>query len=491
MELADEEHIRPEATPASFGFSAKDEMNLAEFPIALVTDRVPAGEKTIRFQDRIFDERKGQLVTRKLIITASVEYGLPTAKDDEVILGLIQLTRRANNFTDRTVRFSRSDLIRLLGWPDTGPSYKRLTLAFHRWLGVSLHYDNAWWDKTQGRWCTIGFHIIESFKLSSEGSGPRGQMELPLSRFTWNEDVFRSFQAGYLKQLDLDFYLDLTFPTSKRIFRFLDKRFYHRDEWVFDLKEFTLDHVGLSRKYEGNTQLARKLEPAIRELEERGFLAPLAPEERYEKVSSRKWLIRFVRNRGNNALSGGTEAPTAAPSPELVAELTRRGVTPSTGRELVSNHPEEHVREKLASFDWLQAENDGRVLRSPAGFLVQSIRENYEVPQGFKLQIEKARATAAQRKKARLLEEERERREAAEQERERVKQDRVWAYWDSLTEDEQSSLWSKAIETANPFYLKIYREHEGTGSESEERWKGILLYSVLTDLLDAQDSKPH
>jgi len=59
MELRDEGHLSPEATPASFGFSAKDEMNLAEFPIALVTDRVPEGEKTIRFQDRIFDERKG------------------------------------------------------------------------------------------------------------------------------------------------------------------------------------------------------------------------------------------------------------------------------------------------------------------------------------------------------------------------------------------------------------------------------------------------
>src|SRR4051794_10287071 len=286
MELPNEGYLSPEAGTASFGFSAKDEMNLAEFPIALVTDRVPEGEKTIRFQDRIFDERKGQLVTRKLLITASDEFGLPTAKDDEVILGLIQLTRRSNNFTERTVRFSRSELIKLLAWPDTGPSYKRLTLAFHRWLGVSLHYDNAWWDKAQGKWTSIGFHIIESFKLCSEGSGPRGQLELPLSRFTWNEDVFRSFQAGYLKQLDLDFYLDLTLPTSKRIYRFLDKRFYHRDEWNFDLKEFALDHVGLSRKYEGCIQLARKLEPAIRELEERGFLSPLAGGKRFEKKSA-------------------------------------------------------------------------------------------------------------------------------------------------------------------------------------------------------------
>jgi hypothetical protein len=462
--------------------SGKDEMNLAEFPIALLSERVPRGQKTIEFEDRFYDGA-GKLITRRVTITGSDKYGLPTAKDDEVILGLIQLTRRANGFSSRTVRFSRSDLIRLLAWPDTGPSYKRLTLAFHRWLGVSLHYDNAWWDKAQERWTTVGFHIIESFKLASEGGGPRGQLESPVSRFTWNEDVFRSFQAGYLKQLNLDFYLDLTLPTAKRIYRFLDKRFYHRDEWVFDLKEFALDHVGLSRKYEGNTQLARKLEPAIRELEERGFLMPLPAEARYDKVSSRKWLVRFVRRRGKDAMPGPSAPANAAPCPELIEALTSRGVTPSTARHLASAHPEERIREKLESFDWLRSEKDGRVLRSPAGFLVQSIRENYEVPEGFRLHAEKARVTAAQCKRARLLEEERERREAAEEELERLRQERVRAYWDSLAEDEQGSVWSRAVETANPFFLKMYREHEGTGNESEARWKGILLYSALSEIL--------
>jgi hypothetical protein len=491
MGLPDEGYVRPGPTPANLGFSAKDEMNLAEFPIALVTDRVPEGEKTIRFQDQIFDERKGQLVNRKLLITASDEYGLPTAKDDEVILGLIQLTRRTNNFTDRTVRFSRSDLIRLLAWPDTGPSYKRLTLAFHRWLGVSLHYENAWWDKTQGRWTTLGFHIIESFKLCSEGGGPRGQLELPLSRFTWNEDVFRSFQAGYLKQLDLEFYLDLTLPTSKRIFRFLDKRFYHRDEWLFDLKEFAFDHVGLSRKYEGNTQLARKLEPAIRELEERGFLTPLSLGERFQKLTARKWLVRFVRSRDTTGPTGDVAATTAIACPELVEELAKRGVTPSTAAELVATFPVDRIRQKLAAHDWLLTEREGRVLRSPAGFLVQSIREDYAPPQGFKLEVEKTRREELNRKKARLAEQERERREAAEDERERLKQERVRAYWDSLTEEEQGRLWDQALEGAPSFYLRLYREHEGTGSESEERWRGIILYPVLSNVLDALGAGPH
>src|SRR5512135_1146105 len=97
--------------------NGKDEMNFAEFPIALLTDRVPRGLKTIESQDEFFDERTGKVIVRKRVITGSDKYGLPTAKDDEVILGLIQSTRDANAFTERTVNFSRGGLIEQLRWP--------------------------------------------------------------------------------------------------------------------------------------------------------------------------------------------------------------------------------------------------------------------------------------------------------------------------------------------------------------------------------------
>jgi hypothetical protein len=71
----------------------KDEMNLAEFPITLLTDRVPKGKKIIQYRDRIFDEKSGKQLTRKLTISADEANGLPTAVDDDVILGLIQLTK--------------------------------------------------------------------------------------------------------------------------------------------------------------------------------------------------------------------------------------------------------------------------------------------------------------------------------------------------------------------------------------------------------------
>src|SRR3954453_11883132 len=91
----------------------RDEMNLAEFPITLLTDRVPKDQKEAVYQDEIYDDRSGLTLTRKLTISAG-NHGLTTAVDDEVILALIQITKIKNNFTERKVAFTRSELIRML-----------------------------------------------------------------------------------------------------------------------------------------------------------------------------------------------------------------------------------------------------------------------------------------------------------------------------------------------------------------------------------------
>src|SRR5688500_4783002 len=76
----------------------KDEMNLAEFPITLLTDRAPRGVTMITREVAARDDRTGILLTRKVTVTAHETYGLPTAQDNLILLGLIFLTKRANNF---------------------------------------------------------------------------------------------------------------------------------------------------------------------------------------------------------------------------------------------------------------------------------------------------------------------------------------------------------------------------------------------------------
>src|SRR5258708_15011238 len=94
----------PTPSPKPLGSLGRDEMNLAEFPITLLTDRVPKDQTEAIYQDEIFDERTGRTLTRKLTVRAG-GCGLTTAIDDEILLALIQLTKQKTAFSNRNVEF--------------------------------------------------------------------------------------------------------------------------------------------------------------------------------------------------------------------------------------------------------------------------------------------------------------------------------------------------------------------------------------------------
>ena len=75
------------------------------------------------------------------------------------------------------------------------------------------------------------------------------------SSFTWGKKFFKSCRDGNLKRLDLDTYFALKSAISKQLYRFLDKRFYLRPVWTYDLRELAHEHVGLSRRYADRRQL--------------------------------------------------------------------------------------------------------------------------------------------------------------------------------------------------------------------------------------------
>ena len=253
----------------------KDEMNFAEHPIALLTDRVPKGQRSLIYEDTVYSQRRKKMVPRKRVIEGSQEYGLPTATDDTMILGLIQLTKLKNQFKQRDVEFTRLELIEMLGWTNEGKNYERCKLSLMRIKGVQYFYDNAWWDARLKDWTTRAFSIIDNVEIN-DSRIVDGQGGLFPSRITWNEVVFESFQAGFLRNIDFQLCMRLKHPTSLRMYRYLGKQFYAKTDLVFELKAFAEANLGLGRNYEGGTQIARKLKPAIKELEEVGFLEPMA-----------------------------------------------------------------------------------------------------------------------------------------------------------------------------------------------------------------------
>lgn len=373
--------------------SFKDELNLAEFPIAALTDRVPDGQSTLVFEDHL-EQRDGPPIVRRLSISGHGKLGLPVALDDQVIVGLIQLTKRHNNFTDARVHFSRYELIELLGWPQDGHSYRRIEEALNRWVGVVLSYENAWWDNDEKSWVDETFHIIDNVSLydrekaMNKANSAKGKRPKPLSSFRWNEVMFRSFQANNLKQLDLEFYLDLRLPTSKRLYRFLDKRFYQRERVDFDLRVLACEHVGMSREY-APTELKRRLRPALEELEKSGFLEPLSENEKYVNVEKGKWRILFVRGPRRRAEEESAKPLNTAEA--LQKELVERQVHYQVARDLVAKHPLDRIRAKIEVFDWLKEHSEQRVQRNPAGYLVASIRDDYDPPDDFVPKLKRPR----------------------------------------------------------------------------------------------------
>jgi len=264
--------------------SGRDEMNLAEFPIALLSERVPARMKILEFE--------GQ--HGKLTVRGGDGLGLPTAHDTDVIIGLLQLTKTHNNFTDPTVPFTPHSLINLMGWPNQGHYYKRLRDSLHRWMGTTLFYQGAWFDKALSCRIDASMHILDNVVIF-DGEIRRNlrvkQQTLPTSTFTWGKRFFQSCQDGNLKRLDVGIYFGLRSAVSKQVYRYLDKRFYIKPDWTFDLREFGFGHVGLSRNY-SDSKLKEKLKPAIEELKAIGFLKSAT----YASLKKGSWTIRLIGN---------------------------------------------------------------------------------------------------------------------------------------------------------------------------------------------------
>ncbi len=468
---------KPTASPTRGHY--RDELNFAEFPLAALADTIPCGQKTLVYTDTIFDRGRNEPVNRKLTITASDEYGLPTALDDEVILGLVQLTAKSN-FTSKKIHFTRYELIKELDWRDESKSYERIEQSLRRWLGVTLYYDKAWWSKEESCWVNESFHILEQVTLFDKERRERRKRANPedslagKSSFVWNEVVFNSFKSGYLKQLDFDLYKRLKSPIAKRMYRFLDKRFYHRARLEFELREFACEKIGLSRKYH-NGEIKRLLSSAINELERVSFLAPLDPSERFLREARGIWKAVFV----SASKRAEVMAPERGGDSTLHSEMVALGVKGSVAEELLAEHDHEKIREKVAYAKELLRRKDKKVAKNPAGFLVSAIRQDFRLPSGSQSMTAVRKATASATTSGRQSLTNRADLAADAESR------RVEEYWESLSTEEQRILEARAVSNAEGFLAKQFHDGKERGGRLFEAAKRAIITAEIRKQLAA------
>jgi hypothetical protein len=325
-----------------------------------------------------------------------------------------------------------------------------LESSLNRWTGVTLYYQKAWWNKARKCWVDEKFHVLDNVWLCHRGE-PAPDIGLAdsdalVSAFVWNETIFRSFQAGNLKSIDFEFFKSLDSAVAKRLYRFLDKRFWHRERCEFQLRELACQHLGFSSGYDVSN-LKRKMLPGIRELESRGYLATMPEADRFRKVRAGKWLVRFEEGKGILPPKG-FQPMILAPEMTLTEALVARGVSARVAEDVCASEPADKVRAKLKIFDWLVQRRDPKISRNPAGFLVSSIRVGYAPPEGFATQeAPKQRGAPLTGRKPSSVKQNSvtNLREATEARANRLA---IEKFWQSIPEPERQQLEAEVIATA-------------------------------------------
>jgi hypothetical protein len=133
--------------------------------------------------------------------------------------------------------------------------------------------------------------------------------------------------------------------------------------------------------------------------------------------------------------------------------------------ELVGSHLAGRIQTKLEVFDWLVRNQDKRVGKNPAGYLVASIRADYQAPGDFKPATTAAR-TAAARRAAEEAERRRKRQERDEAANAKVREAELRARWEHLPNAERDAILAK-VKAENP---------------GLSRWKKMLEPLCLSEL---------
>lgn len=328
----------------------RDEMNLVEFPFGPISS---TAVKTWEVEHQVWDKRLKREVTRRLIITGADKWGLPRPIDEQVLVGLQMLTYESG-YQSQRVEFTRYQLCKRIGWEPDGRSYARIEESLDRMKATTLKFKDAWYDNSEKEHKSRTFSIIDDVEICSRDQIDRARLsdrDAPVQRcsFRWSDVVWKSFQDGFIKTLDMRMYHRIVEGRRRevplRLYRILDKRFYKKSFARFPLRRLCVGTLGLSPNY-GPAQMLRVLERAVKWLVECEFL-----EDWWHKGTGNNTVVYFRRRIQARSLTDNhtRSVPVRRQSDEaveiaLTEDTLKQWITCLTDAELT-----EHESEALES----------------------------------------------------------------------------------------------------------------------------------------------
>lgn len=430
-------------------------------------------------------------VRARWVVSHSSRYGQPGPLAYR--LDTLVINRRIEELgrpTPRVIRLgSLSEICRQLGLADSGTnrSNVRRALRQNAFTGISARVR---YRQADGRERTLEadftrYHVVLTGESFPDDAGRRASAVYILL-----SDVYLQILDGApTRPLDYEYLKGLS-AAPQRFYELLSyamfaalRRGHGRARLVYS--EFCA-HAPQVRYFDSNRvhkQMARVHAPHLAS----GYIRDAQFEATTDGRMRPDWVLHytpgpraeaeyaaFAARGGPKVLEAGPAPAPALPEPEpgpgptgeLVRELTARGVTGTTARELVAHYPEERIRRQLAFADDLREADGGRI-SSLGGYLARSIRDDYAAPPGFEARQERRRREEAAREAARR-EAEAKRIQQEQDRRERAVQEKVSGYWLGLPTDRQRALDAAALRAAEPDVVETYRKFQQTGNPLAE-----------------------
>lgn len=379
--------------------SGVDELNLAEFPIGILSQR-PVGSK-ITYVNTLIDKERNEKIERSLTLQAPEGYQLPSIFDSNVILALLQLKDRISE--DGTQEFSLREVARIMGISGCGANTNRIKKALDIYFNIDLEYKNAWYDRYKNEWRSVKFRVINLVEF-----GESGQFEIQ-----WGKLILRNIKTNYLKPLDMNLFRALKKPMPQTLFRFLDKKLHTNSVVDYNLETLVFSHLGFPKPQKINiSDIKKRLAGAIAILEDFNIIS--RNENRFYK-KRREWRVTFSRsfNEIEQIKEVDLFSQVQQEEPKVVQRMRLRGFSQSQIEKHLEKYGQERVEKcfEIVLFRMIS----GTKIKNFPGYFSTIVEDDPPFPVGFTSEadrVEKERIRCEE--KDRQLAEEEEQRKADE-----------------------------------------------------------------------------
>ena len=375
-----------------------------------------AKAKTIGFV-RVDGDRK---IEASVTIAASALYGLPDTADQDKYLALQKLIterRRSEGRIENPLAFTTAELLKTLGRAKGGKRYEDVAEFLQRMALTGIVSRRAVYLADRKSWATETFHVFE--KVVSVGESlPDGAVAQ--RNYVWlSEWQLNNINSNFTLPIDIEVYRRLRNHIAKALVPHLQIWLYtSRSDGCFVKRYDQLCQLLGLREQKHASRIKQQLGPSLDELRDHAYIGSWTLSETRDGKAYKVELYHGAKFHRDLRLRQGeklgedpqlnlpdlNDESGEAAITDLMAELTRRGITPKVAEQILGRaHDGRVILDQLEWADHLIGANRERFY-NPAGFYVSILRENVPVPPGFETSRIRAARAAAHQESVRLEE---------------------------------------------------------------------------------------